>query len=53
MRTATLLLALLLEGCSNPAGCFVGVSVFPPGPFVVCGVDVDLPQQDEKGDSGV
>lgn len=42
----------LLAGCTAVPGCYVGVSIFPPGPFVHCGLDVGkpAPKEDEELD---
>lgn len=42
-------LMLALGGCAGATrGCFVGFSVFPPLPVVLCGFDVEPPK--EKGE---
>ena len=36
------LFAILMAGCAAPArGCYVGLSLIPPAPIVVCGLDFD------------
>lgn len=40
---------LALGGCAWAThGCFVGVSLFPPSPVLLCGLDVEPPK--EKGE---
>lgn len=47
MRLVAAALALaLLTGCASAPSCFVGMSLFPPGPVVMCGADF----QDESAD---
>lgn len=43
----SLLAAALLAGCSQAAGCFVGVSVIPPSPVFVCGFDSMPAEEDD------
>ena len=46
---ASALLALALSGCAAFPGCFVGFSIFPPGPLVYCGVEAS-PEEEEDDD---
>jgi hypothetical protein len=33
------LVAILLAGCAGTHGCYVGFSLIPPSPVVMCGID--------------
>lgn len=47
MKPLLLAALLFLTGCATSPDCYVGVSIFPPGPFVICGVDAE-PEEDEE-----
>lgn len=42
-------IAALLNGCALSPGCYVGLSIFPPGPFIHCGVDAAPEEDEDKG----
>lgn len=42
-----LALALLLSGCAVSKSCFVGFSLLPLGPIIMCGLDTATPEKGE------
>lgn len=40
----------LLTACAPRAGCYVGMSLIPPGPVVICGADIE-PEEEDDGDA--
>jgi hypothetical protein len=48
VRAALVAVLLLTAGCSSTAerSCFIGMSILPPLPIVICGVDFSKPKSE-------
>lgn len=43
-----LLLVLTTSRCAITPGCYLGVSLLPPGPFIHCGLDASVPEEEDE-----
>lgn len=39
---------LLISSCTVAPGCYVGMSIIPPGPFVHCGLDASPDDEEDE-----
>lgn len=47
IRAAALAALLAATGCATQPGCYVGFSLIPPTPILVCGLDVEPDDSEE------
>jgi len=47
MRAGLIALFLTTTGCTAFPGCYVGVSLLPPSPIVICGADFTPPEGED------
>jgi hypothetical protein len=41
------MLVLTTSRCAITPGCYLGVSLLPPGPFIHCGLDASAPDEED------
>lgn len=41
---------LALSGCATSPDCYVGIAIYPPGPFIHCGLDLSPDDHEEELD---
>lgn len=47
MKPVALVALIFLSGCAVSKSCFVGFSVLPLGPILICGIDTVPPEKAE------
>ena len=52
LKLGTIVLILSTTGCAISPSCYVGISIFPPGPFIHCGVTTEKKDDEKRDRSG-
>lgn len=47
-RALVLILTVFLSGCASAPSCYVGIAIYPLGPFIHCGLDLSPDDQEEE-----